>query len=156
MHKTNVKKVSYARKYAELKELLQRVQADFENAMKRKEKEIQLREQNARAEVLASFLPILDSIEEALKNSPEDRGMQLLKEQMLHAFRQNGVSEVKVHEAFDPNVMECVMRVDDPRKKNNAVLEVFQKGYKFHNSVLRPAKVKINIHEKVAEGDADG
>jgi len=72
--------------FLELKETLQRVQADFENAMKRKEKEISIREQRARAGILKSFLPVLDSVEEALKHSSEP-GLKQLREQLFQLLK---------------------------------------------------------------------
>lgn len=129
----------------ELKDLLQRVQADFENAMKRKEKEIAIREEKARARVLRDFLVVLDSVDEALKHSQADSGLDELRKQFWQVFQQHSVSEITVGKEFNPHTMECVMRESIPGKEHETVLEEFQKGYLFKGSVLRPAKVKVNF-----------
>ncbi|MEM0360421.1 MAG: nucleotide exchange factor GrpE [Candidatus Diapherotrites archaeon] len=134
------------REFEELKGLLQRVQADFENAMKRRDKETAMKEQRAKAEVLSCFLPVLDSVREALNKCPEDKGLKALFEQLWSAFQKNGVSEIQCKE-FDPNCMECVLRESVKEKKENEILEECQKGYMFNGLVLRPAKVKLNVVE---------
>ncbi|MCX6801739.1 MAG: nucleotide exchange factor GrpE [Candidatus Diapherotrites archaeon] len=138
------------KEFDELKVLLQTVQADFENAMKRRDKETAVKEDRAKATVLASFLPVLDSMQEALKKLPSDKGLKLLHEQFWNAFQKNGVSEIKCVN-FDPNCMECVLKENMPGKKDHEVLEECQKGYMFNGLVLRPAKVKINVLEEKKE-----
>ncbi len=135
------------KEFTDLKETLQRVQADYENAMKRKEKEIAIAQNKALASVLSAFLPVLDSVEEALKHS-KDKGLLELKSQLVKTFNQFGVFEIKSSEKFNPHEMECVMRASDPGKEDGMVLEEFQKGYMFNDSILRPAKVKVNFVEK--------
>lgn len=142
------------KEFLELKTTLQRVQADFENAMKRKDKELFLMEQRGKASILKSFLPVLDSLENALKNSKET-GLKQLKDQFIRVFKANGVSVVDTSGKFDHATMECLMRSCDPGKENNAVLEVFQKGYMFNDSILRPAKVKINACEEKIKQKGD-
>ncbi|MFH1234436.1 MAG: nucleotide exchange factor GrpE [Candidatus Diapherotrites archaeon] len=135
------------KEFEEFKGLLQRVQADFENAMKRRDKETEMKEGRAKAVVLASFLPVLDSAREAVKKCPEDTGLKLLYEQFWNAFQKNGVSEIKCAH-FDPNCMECILRENLPDKKDHEVLEECQKGYMFNGLVLRHAKVKVNVLEE--------
>jgi len=133
------------REIAELKDTLQHVQADYENAMKRKDKELALAKNKARASVLVGFLQVLDSIEEALKHSSQDKGLIGLREQMLSALKQSGVSEIECSLHFNPHKMDCVVRCCEPGKKDSEVLEVFQKGYTFNGDILRPAKVSVNF-----------
>jgi len=130
---------------AELKVSLQRLQAEFENAMKRKEKEIKQHEVKEKVAVLRSFLPVLDSLNESLKHSKDD-GLKKVREQFLQALNLNGVKEIEAKE-FNPHEMECLMKASEKRKKENSVLEIFQKGYLFNDAVLRPAKVKVNVLE---------
>ncbi len=153
-HALEAKLKAMEQEFLELRETLQRVQADFENAMKRKEKEIALREQGAKASVLKAFLPVLDSVEEALKHSKEP-GLKQLKEQLLQAFKANGVSVIDAKGKFNHKTMECMMCSCNPKKENDIVLEVFQKGYLFNGSVLRPARVMINACEEKNEKKGD-
>jgi len=130
---------------SELEASLQRLQADFENAMKRKEKEIEQHKVKEKVTVLRSFLPVLDSLAESLKHS-KDGGLKKVHEQFVQSLKANGVKEVECLE-FDPHEMECLMKSSEKGKKENSVLEVFQKGYLFNDAVLRPAKVKVNVIE---------
>jgi len=139
------------KEFGELKEILQRVQADYENAMKRKEKETEIEKKRAEAEILKAFLPVLDSVEQALKHS-QDSGLKELHSQLLNAFRQCGVSEINCGEKFNPDEMDCVLRASDSEKPEGAVLEEFQKGYRFGGGILRPAKVKANFPEEKKQG----
>ena len=143
------------REFLDLRDTLQRVQADFENAMKRKGKEVALREQSAKASILKAFLPVLDSVEEALKHSKEP-GLKRVWEQLWQVFKGNNVSVIDVRGKFNHVTMECMMRSCDPKKENDVVLEVFQKGYLFNGLVLRPAKVMINACEEKNEKKGDG
>ncbi len=130
----------------ELKSSLQRLQADFENAMKRKEKEIEQHKVKEKVTVLRSFLPVLDSLDESLKHSKDD-GLKKVHEQFLQTLNSNGVKEIECFD-FNPHEMECLLRSSEKGKKENSVLEVFQKGYLFNDAVLRPAKVKVNVLEE--------
>lgn len=138
---------------AELIETLKRVQADFENYQKRVERENEKFRQTASKEILAALLPINDSFEKAFQL--EDRGtqfvegMKLIYSQFKIILEQNGIKPIEaLHNQFDPYKHEALMRTSDKDKEHNIVVEEFEKGYLYHDDVLRHTKVKVNIHKE--------
>lgn len=133
---------------------LQRLQAEFENYKKRVEKEkVQFR-QFAAAEVVKSFLPVLDSFELALKsvnaggsgdNEKVVRGVELLYAQFYSVLEGFGLRPIKaVGERLDPYRHEVLMQEEtNDEKKDGRVVEEFQKGYLLNDIVLRCSKVKV-------------
>ncbi|MBW2987042.1 nucleotide exchange factor GrpE [Candidatus Woesearchaeota archaeon] len=133
----------------ELTETAKRVQADFENYKKRVENEKQEFIQQANADLLKKLLNIIDNFELALKNeqSPEDfaKGIELIYAQLRELLTQEGVKEIETeNKQFDPYLHEAMITGNDETKKDNQILEEFQKGYTIKNTVLRHSKVKVN------------
>ena len=143
-------------KEAEYKELLQRVQADFENYKKRVEREIKDAKEASRIEVFRKFLPALDSFEQAMKFMPKQptvedlkkeneqlkKGFELVYRQIKTVFEAEGVKPI-TDKNFDPYKHEVLMQEesDSPR---GTILEEFQKGYKKGDAIIRHSKVKIS------------
>ena len=133
----------------ELTETTKRVQADFENYKKRIEGEKQEFIQQANADLLKKLLNIIDNFELALKNEqhPEDfaKGFELIYAQLRELLTQEGVKEIETEgKQFDPYLHEAMITGSDDTKKDNEILEEFQKGYTIKNNVLRHSKVKVN------------
>ena len=99
--------------------------------------------------MLADFLPVMDNFERALANkdaSLEDyqKGIDMIYNQFSDVFRKLGVEVFgEVGDEFDPNIHNAVMHVDDENEGENTVIEVFSKGYKMGDRILRPAIVKV-------------
>ncbi len=139
---------------AELKDSLQRLQAEFENSRKRMEKEKQDFVKLANAGIVKELLPLLDSVKAAEKHldeqervSKEDalKGMETLKQQLGKVLKDHGIEKIDcVGKEFDPMRDECVMQGKDESKKDEVVLEELQKGYMLNGKILRHAKVKVN------------
>lgn len=133
-------------------EISQRLKADFANYKKEQEKSAAAVRQYANLALLESFLPILDSLEKAMEHRPPDleqnqwaRGIENIKTQINEMLKNIGVAEITaLGEKFDPYLHEAIAQTESD-KEDETVLETFQKGYKFHDKVLRPAKVKISI-----------
>lgn len=151
------------------KESLQRLQAEFENYKKRVEKEkIQFR-QSAAAEVVKSFLPVLDSFELALKSVNSGsapaaagaekivKGLELIYGQFYSALESQGLRPIKaLGERLDPYRHEVLMQEEAAdEKKDCIVAEEFQKGYMLNDVVLRYSKVKV-LKFKAKEGRVNG
>ncbi|MFH1257258.1 MAG: nucleotide exchange factor GrpE [Candidatus Diapherotrites archaeon] len=147
----------------ELKDLAQRIQANFENYCKRVEKEnIEFKKFSA-AGVVKDLLPFIDSVDsaiEAMKKAQEKEietgkvvaGIELLKKQLIEILKKEGLEEIKAKGTkFDPHLMEALMHESIEGKKDEEVLEEMQKGYLFHGKVLRPVKVKVNLIKKNGE-----
>lgn len=138
----------------DIKETLQRVQAEFENSRKRLEREKQDFAAIANAGLVRALLPLLDSIDAAEKHlegqenaSKQDalKGMELVKKQLLAVLRAHGLREIEcIGKVFDPMTGDCVMQGKEKGKEDNIVLEELQKGYALNGKVLRHAKVKVN------------
>ena len=136
----------------ELIELSQRLKADFINYKKDQDKTMALARQYANEVLLLMFLPILDSLEKAMEHIPPEleqnqwaQGIKNIKNQISGALKNIGVSEISaLDEKFDPYLHEAIAQVESDQD-DETVLEEFQKGYKFHDRILRPAKVKISI-----------
>ena len=134
----------------ELKELLQRTQANFENYRKQMEKRVEEIIQMASRNLITQILPILDNFELALqttKLSSEQseflKGITLIHSQLTKIFRDNGVEEINAEGNFNPHIHEALMKVPSELPENT-IIEVLQKGYTLHSKLLRPAKVKLS------------
>ncbi|RMF55418.1 nucleotide exchange factor GrpE [Candidatus Woesearchaeota archaeon] len=132
----------------DLKETLQRVQADFENYKKRIEKENELIIERAKADLINKLLPIIDSFDLALTNKDkcEDfiKGIELIYAQFMDIMKKEGLEQIKaLNEKFDPFKHEVLLQ-EESNKEKGTVLEELQKGYMFKDKVLRPTKVKIS------------
>jgi len=151
---SNAKELKETKDAAELKEALQRLQAEFENSRKRMEKEAQDFAKIANAGIVKELLPLIDSIEAAEKHlneqekvSKEDaiKGMETLKQQLETGLKLYGLEKIDcVGKKFDPMRDECVMQGKNEEQKDGIVLEELQKGYLLNGKVLRHAKVKVN------------
>jgi molecular chaperone GrpE len=131
---------------AQLRELAQRVQADFENYRKRV-----LREQTALVEranegLIQQLLPVLDSFELALSSIDADekvrKGVELVYAEFLGALEKAGVERIDaLGKPFDPNEHEAVAQEDGPGEP--VVCDVLRAGYRLKGRVLRPATVRV-------------
>ncbi len=97
---------------------------------------------------MQSFLPVLDNFERAMAFECTDeefrKGMDLIQRAFGDALSQLGVEEVPaLGEPFNPNLHSAVMHVEDENFAENTVCEVFQKGYKLGDRVIRFAMVKV-------------
>jgi molecular chaperone GrpE (heat shock protein) len=141
----------------ELKELLQRTQANFENYRKQSEKRIEDIRKMASKNVIVELLPIVDNFELALKNAPENKfmdGIKLIHDQIHKVLVEHGVELIEEMIEFNPHFHEALMKVASDQPENT-ILEVLQRGYKMHDVVLRPARVKLSAGKKSEEAQSD-
>ncbi len=134
-------------KEEELTYTLQRVQADFENYHKRAQQEMNQNYMRGKAAAFKEMLPILDTLDSAIAKEKNEskKALESLRTHMLHVLKQNGVKQIETHgKQFDPFTSECLLQGNDPTQEEDSVLEEIQKGYMFHEDVLRHAKVKVN------------
>ena len=133
---------------------LARLQAEFDNFRKRSVKEQQDFRDYALAEALKSLLPILDSLDRALKTnaaSIEDfrSGIELIDKQFHDALARLGVEPVAAAgEVFDPNVHQAVQMVDTDEVEDHHVIDELQRGYRIKERLLRPAMVRVANNPK--------
>ena len=92
-----------------------------------------------------AFFPSHDNpdVESGELLSKVKEGLELTIEQFRKAFEKHGVELVDFEGTFDPNFHEAVMQLESDEKKSGEILQVFQKGYKIKERILRPAMVSI-------------
>lgn len=134
----------------DLKELLLRRQAEFDNFRKRSEKEKQDFSQYAGMELVKQLLPVLDDFDRALKAETADsdyaRGVALIHGRMYDLLKKQGLEPIETEGAiFDPNLHQAIERVETDEAEDHAVLGEFQRGYNFKGKLLRPAMVKVAV-----------
>jgi molecular chaperone GrpE len=135
-------------KVRDLTETLQRLQADFENYKKRDAKDKERIMQMTTAAVLQHMLPVLDAFELALKSKNNleqfSKGMEMIYTQLCNTLKQMGVSPIDTQNAkLDPHKHEVMMKEEKEGADDEVIIEELQKGYMYHNQVLRTSKVKI-------------
>jgi molecular chaperone GrpE len=92
--------------------------------------------------VILRLLPFLDNLEKA-ELFIKDPGLKMIKDQFMQTIKEMGVEEIDVMgKEFDPHTAEAIDIVEG--EKDDIVVEVFEKGYKLGQKILRPAKVKVS------------
>ncbi len=134
----------------------QRAQADFINYKRRSEQEKEEFKKFANATFILSLLPILDDFERALTSLPPELaevawadGIRLIERKLRTTLEAQGLSQIKaLEESFDPAFHEAIRQ---DKGKEGIVIEEVQKGYKFHDRVIRPSKVVVGNGEEQLE-----
>jgi molecular chaperone GrpE len=149
-------KAELAQVKAERDQLVDRVarlQAEFENARKRAEREKAEYRDYAAGSIVEQFLPVLDNFELALKASGSVEqmrsGVELIVKQMEEVLRQMQVTAIPtVGEEFDPRVHEALGSVEREDLPDQHVAEEIRRGYKIRERLLRPAMVRVVSNPK--------
>lgn len=136
----------------EMFEKLQRSQAEFENIRKRLEKEKDGVVRYAAEDTIKSLLPILDDFERAINADgvPDEikQGLELIHRRIFEVFSRAGLGEIDQHDTFDPNLHFAVDRAPAGEgESDQQILEVYQKGYRFKDRLLRASMVKVAVKE---------
>lgn len=130
-----------------LEERYSNLVSEYDNYRKRTAKEKEDIYTNSCADVLKEFLPVLDNLERAIEaeGSLEElkTGIEMTLKGFKGAFEKLDVEEIPTSEGFDPNYHNAVMHVEDNQYGNNEIVEVFQKGYKREEKVIRHSMVKV-------------
>ena len=129
------------------KDRLVRITAEYENFRKRTAKEKEGIYADACVDVLKEVIPTVDNLERALAvdGSVEDlkKGIEMTIKGFQTSLEKLGVEEISVEEGFDPNMHQAVMHIQDENYDKNVVAEVFLKGYKKGDKVIRYSMVKV-------------
>ena len=125
-----------------------RLAAEYDNYKKRTARELDARYADAKSDVLKTILPVIDNFERGLAMETEDaaykEGVELIFKQFLDLLNQHGVTEIEAQgKVFDPELHNAVMHVEDENAGENEIVEVFMKGYKQGDKVLRHSMVKV-------------
>ena len=134
--------------YDALDDHFKRILAEFENFKKRSKKERESLYNSILSDVVESILPILDNLENAAKVETKDesykQGIELVLKQFNDVLKSKGIEEIEaLGETFDPELHEAVRSVQDETKGEKEIVEVYRKGYKIGNKVIRHAMVSV-------------
>lgn len=130
------------------KDQLLRTAAEYANYRARSAKEKEQTYNNAKGNVIAEILPVIDNLERALAGEGNDydalkQGVQMTMDGLMASLEKLGVEQYgESGDAFDPNFHNAVMHIEDDSLGENIICDVFQKGYKIGDRVIRAAMVK--------------
>ena len=125
-----------------------RLQSDFDNYRKRTAEQLGRAKNDGIAEAIIKMIPVLDVMTQALRMITDEKvaeGVSMINRQVLEAFNAFGVTEIPaLGKPFDPELHNAVMQVPAARPEDEGmVMEVFQKGYRMGDRILRHSVVKV-------------
>ena len=135
-------------KYNALYDSHLRLNAEFDNFRKRTIKEKEASYGHGKADAVEKLLPVYDNLERALNQETADaaykKGVELTMNELLKIFAGLGVEVFgNAGDEFDPNLHNAVMHIDDENLGENVISQVFQKGFKMGEKVVRFAMVQV-------------
>ena len=138
-------------KIEELTDRLTRQMAEFDNFRKRTEREKSQMYESGAKDIIEKILPVIDNFERGLAAVPEEskedpfvEGMEKIYKQIMTTLEGVGVKPIEaVGQEFNPDFHNAVMHVEDEEAGENIITEEFQKGYMYHDSVVRHSMVKV-------------
>ena len=138
-------------KIEELTDRLTRQMAEFDNFRKRTDREKSQMYEVGAKDVIDKILPVVDNFERGLgavteeeKEDPFVKGMEQIYKQLMTTLEGIGVKPIEaVGNEFDPDFHNAVMHVEDEEVGENIIVEEFQKGYMYRDSVVRHSMVKV-------------
>lgn len=143
-------KNEYYRAYADTKNLRNNLEKEHREALKYRSEGF-----------IEDLLPVLDSFFSVLKNEPEDPnlknyliGFQYIYRNLVSVLENEGVTEItpEVGKVFDSKVMNAVDTIEG---EDNIITKVYNKGYKLHDRIIRPANVQVSIKPKEENNKAN-
>ncbi len=125
-----------------------RVAAEYDNFRKRTVKEKEASYGNGKADAVAKMLPVYDNLERALQQETADaafkKGVEMTMTELVKIFSTLGVEIFgNVGDPFDPNLHNAVMHIESEELGENVISQVFQKGFKIGDKVVRFAMVQV-------------
>jgi len=125
-----------------------RLAAEYDNFRKRTAKEKEMSYSSGKADAIEKLLPVYDNLERALNQPTEDaaykKGVEMTMNELMKIFTSLGVEIFgAVGDAFDPNFHNAVMHTEDESVPENTITQVFQKGFKLGEKIVRFAMVQV-------------
>ncbi|MDR2866090.1 MAG: nucleotide exchange factor GrpE [Methanomassiliicoccaceae archaeon] len=134
-------------------DIARRIQADFDNYKKRTQRENEEFRKHASDSLIADILGIIDDLERALSHAPKDddlaAGVGSIRNNLMKILSLKGLAEISTDGKFDPAVHEALCA--EAGENDGEITEVFQKGYRIGDRVLRYAKVKVTKRQTEGE-----
>ena len=131
-----------------------RLKAEFENFRKRKNKEISSLLQYDGESIIKEVLPIFDDLNRMVDSAESSNlknenslvdGINLLRSKIDRFLESKNIEPFGIEgESLDPQIHDAMLTQKDDKKEDNVILSVFEKGYKYHDKVIRHAKVVVN------------
>lgn len=132
---------------AEEKDRYARMFAEYENFRRRSQKERENVYADAYAEALGEVMPMVDNLERALQCGEGEqlhKGLEMVMNQFQEMLKKLGIETFgEKGDTFDPNIHHAIMHEDDENLPENSIVEVFQRGYKKGERIIRCAMVKV-------------
>lgn len=127
---------------------LKRLMAEFDNFKKRSAKEREGLYNSLLADIISSFLPVVDNLEKAVNSQTEDegykQGVELVLKQFTDVLSSLGVKEIETNgTTFNPEYHEAVSSVQDENLGEKEIKETYRKGYRIGDRVIRHAMVVV-------------
>ncbi len=139
-----------AQKADEYLELAQRTRADFENYRKRAAREAAAAQERGITKLAKELLPAVDNLDRALQAADNGTaatlvsGIKLVHDEVIAALARAGINRFSPQgERFDPQLHEAVAQIPAEGAESGTVVEVYQRGYRFGEVVIRPARVVV-------------
>lgn len=126
-----------------------RLAADYDNFRKRTTREKEQSYSNGKADAVAKLLPVYDNLERALNQPTQDeaykKGVEMTMTQLVDSLKSIGVEKIAAEPgtAFDPNLHNAVMHVENEELGENVIADVFQQGFQIGDKVIRHAMVQV-------------
>ena len=125
-----------------------RLAADYDNFRKRSQKEKEQSYGNGKADAVEKLLPVYDNLERALNQETADeaykKGVEMTMTQLVSILNGLGVEIFgNIGDTFDPNIHNAVMHTEDENAEENTITQVFQKGFKLGEKIVRFAMVQV-------------
>lgn len=135
-------------KYNQEHDAYLRLAADYDNFRKRSAKEKEQSYGNGKADAIEKLLPVYDNLERALNQPTEDeaykKGVEMTMNQLVGIFTGLGVEIFgNAGDTFDPNIHNAVMHTEEEGVEENTITQVFQKGFKMGEKIVRFAMVQV-------------
>ena len=139
---------NYKEKYEQEHNNFLRLAAEYDNFRKRSQKEKDMSYTNGKADTLSKLLPVYDNLERAMNQACEDaaykKGVEMTMQGLVKIFSDLGVEVYgEIGDAFDPNLHNAVMHIESEELAENTIAQVFQKGFKTGEKVIRFAMVQV-------------
>ncbi|MCR5032307.1 MAG: nucleotide exchange factor GrpE [Lachnospiraceae bacterium] len=149
--KKDKEKEAFKEKIGALEDQVKRQMAEFDNFRKRSEKEKQAMFEIGARSVIEKILPVVDNFERGLQSVPEEEkgsafadGMDKIYKQLMTELDNLGVTPIEaVGQPFDPELHNAVMQVQSEEYESGTVAQELQKGYKYHDTVVRHSMVAV-------------
>ena len=139
---------TWEEKYNQEHDSYLRLAAEYDNYRKRTLKEKEQSYGNGKADAVEKLLPVYDNLERALNQATEDeaykKGVEMTMNQLVSIFTTLGVEIFGAPgDTFDPNLHNAVMHTEDESVEENTITQVFQKGFKMGDKIVRFAMVQV-------------